>query len=526
VNDFRDLSRAGLFAEEALGRTPAVERQAQLRSQPLLIAMAPGLGMRGQLMLATLVNIVGRLFDYVGPVDLDVPDERAEGGIFGFPFGMRLPWATARFLRELRPVPREADVELAPKRGPYQRAIVIGGARRDDVAEPIYIDGAGWVAAVSPEPELLLAQQPGAFNPFGGLVAPALGAAQLAKSFFRAVGGEAERDRFPRLEEPCIWDLWSHGSERISPGPGLRVGLDLGDVGIGGLGALGSAALLGLIHVEGATGCIELVDDDLLSSTNLERVLTAFGEDVGWRKTGLARRALGGTALRSRVIVGRYGRELPRQARASTILVGVDSGEARRQITRHLPEALYNGGTQGSEILVSRHVRFGGACLECLYPESVDPVGRTARKLGVDRATAAALEARERKLDAEVLAAMQRRGGVHFRDVAAESLLGEPLDALESYECSRAVVVDDLPEATIGFVAALCGFLMASEFVKDVVAEERPEPLDDARPAYRLDLLAATPHPNCVEAYVPRRDCFCQRRDVRGHIAALRGGAP
>ena len=104
--------------------------------------------------------------------------------------------------------------------------------------------------------------------------------------------------------------------------------------------------------------------------------------------------------------------------------------------------------------------------------------------------------------------------------------MGEPLDALDGYECSRAVVIEDLPEATIGFVSALCGFLMACELVKDRTDEERREPLDSGRPVYRLDLLASTPGPDCVEAYVPRRDCFCQQPDVRRRIAALRGDLP
>jgi hypothetical protein len=118
---------------------------------------------------------------------------------------------------------------------------------------------------------------------------------------------------------------------------------------------------------------------------------------------------------------------------------------------------------------------------------------------------------------------MQRRGGIHFRDIDAASLMGEPLDALDGYECSRAVVIEDLPEASIGFVSALCGFLMACELVKDRVDEERRQPLDSGRPVYRLDLLASTPGPDCVEAYVPRRDCYCQQPDVRRRIATLRG---
>jgi molybdopterin/thiamine biosynthesis adenylyltransferase len=477
-------------------------------------------------MLATLINIVGRLFDFVGPIDLDLPDEYARGGVFGLSPRMRLSSGAARFLQQMRLAPRDADVSRAPRRGPYRRGVLIGSGPRSDVEEPFYIDSAGWVGVVSPEPMPPLAPPRGAFNPFGGLMASALGAAELAKSFFRAVAGEAEAERFGRLEAPCFWDLWSHRARGVSRGPGLPAELDLGDVGIAGLGALGSAALFALVHVRGAQGCLELVDDDVLSPTNLERALTAFGKDVGRPKTDSARRALLGTRLRSRVIHERYGPELPREARAATILVGVDSGEARRQITHYLPEALYNGGTQGSEILVSRHVRFEGACLECLYPQIEDPVGHTARRLGIDRATAAALEAGERKLDHEILGAMQRRGGIHFRDIDAASLMGEPLAALTGYECSRAVVVEDLPEATIGFVSALCGFLMACELVKDRLDEERGEPLDARRPVYRLDLLDSTPHPDCVEAYVPRRDCFCQRPDVRRRIAALRGDPP
>ena len=68
---------------------------------------------------------------------------------------------------------------------------------------------------------------------------------------------------------------------------------------------------------------------------------------------------------------------------------------------------------------------------------------------------------------------------------------------------------------------ALCGFLMAAEFVKDRV-ERGDEPLDAERPVFRLDVLGALPGPECVEAYRPRRDCFCQDPATRQRILALR----
>jgi hypothetical protein len=184
----------------------------------------------------------------------------------------------------------------------------------------------------------------------------------------------------------------------------------------------------------------------------------------------VARRALRATRLRTLAIRGRYGPGVPPRARASTILVGVDSGAARRAIVRLLPEAIYNGGTQSSEALVSRHVRFQGACLECLYPE---PFARRA--------------------------------------AAAQA-------------CGRAALAPELPAATIGFVSALCGFLMACELVKDRLLAEPDHALDDARPVLRLDLLAGTPGPESVEAYAPRRNCFCREPATQRRIDALRAG--
>src|SRR5439155_25257084 len=113
--------------------------------------------------------------------------------------------------------------------------------------------------------------------------------------------------------------------------------------------------------------------DDTLSTTNLERVLTARAADVGRRKVDVAARALGATRLRPLRIAARYGITAPRGCSAGTILVGVDSGAARRRIMNLLPHALYNGGTQGCELLVSRHVGLAGPCLECLYPGTDEP---------------------------------------------------------------------------------------------------------------------------------------------------------
>jgi hypothetical protein len=107
--------------------------------------------------------------------------------------------------------------------------------------------------------------------------------------------------------------------------------------------------------------------------------------------------------------------------------------------------------------------------------------------------------------------------------MSVEALLGAPLATFEAAVCSRAVVVEDLPEATISFTSALAGFLAAAELVKDRVGEgHRRDPLDPERPVLRLDMLGGLPGPDCVEAYVPRRDCVCQETETRRSFAHAR----
>ena len=526
-SDFQDVSRAALFVNEALGEVPAAERLAALRDQPILIALGPAAATtrRGQLMLAVAANIVGRLFDFAPVIDVDAGAARVLRGIPGLRPGRGLSAELVAFLESLTPTPGRYRYRAGAQGQSYAVALLIGDAPPSvEACETIWIDGYAWTARVGSASRALGASPGGIFNPFGPMIAAALGAAEIAKSVFRRLSGPARTGSFAPLDGTVTWDLWGHGFDTEGTGPWLPAALDLGGVALAGLGALGSAATMALTQVQGARGNVELVDDDRLSPSNLERMLTARAADIGREKVRVAASAFRGTRLRPIPMATRFDVTALGGSQAEAILVGVDSGAARRQIMNLLPYAIYNGGTQASEFIVSRHVGLEGPCLECLYPESDGRVGRVARQLGVDRTTAAALVSGKRRIDAGILDALERRGGVHFAAVDPGSLLDQPLAALEAYTCSRAVVVEDLPEATISFVSALCGFLMAMEFVKDRVRGARSDPLEPARPVLRLDLLASIPGPWCVEAYVPRRDCFCQHAETRERFAARWGG--
>jgi molybdopterin/thiamine biosynthesis adenylyltransferase len=510
-------SRTALLAADVLGTRPPAERLVALRDEPLAVALAPALAetWRGQAMLLTAATLLGRLFDYAPTIRVDASGAGALDGLPGLRAGEPLAEQIVAHLGSLpsRGTPYRYETGNGDR---ARRALVIGDAAADS-EQTIHIDGGGWVAALGTRPPRLDLAPGCEREPFGALLAAALGAAEIARLVFRSLAPAPPPGLAAPSPERLVWDVWSHEVGDAAPPaatmPRLPPRPRLGRLMIVGMGALGAAAVWAFAHLPAASGEITLVDDDRLEPTNLERVLGARRGDVRRPKVDVGARTLAPTRLQTRSIRKRLGPWIPRGVSAATLLVGVDSGEARRQIARLRPRAIYNGGTQTSEFLVSRHVGEDGPCLECLYPDVPDPIGRTARRLGIDRATAAALVSGERRIDAEVLAAMRRRGGIRLRDADEASLLGQPLGALEAGVCSRAVVIEDLPEASVSFTAALCGFLMAAELVKDRVGgDARRTPLDAERPVFRADPLLAPISSASVEAYRARRGCPCGRR--------------
>lgn len=467
----QDPSRALLFAADALGAAPAAERLRALRAEPVRLAVDPELAAtrRGQVLASTAASLLGRLHALLGAVEVDAPGgARVLGGVHGLRAGR--PLADELVARLHGVAPRDAGVRHALASGAARREIglAIGPRAEAGAREATRIDGEGWIATLSPAsaPASALAETPGSFNPFGPLVAAALGASEVGRGLLRRLGGAPADGALAPLDACLAWDLWSHRFEGESRTPRLVSPLDLGRIALVGLGAIGSAAAVALAQIPAAEGIVELIDDDALSRSNLERVLTASAGDVGRSKARVARRALARSALRPVVVHGRLGPALPRGSAARTLLVGVDAGEARRAIAGLGASAIYNGGTGAGELLVSRHVGLAGPCLACLYPP---PLVRRA-------------EAR----------------------------------AADTGACARIEATPIRPAATIGFLSALCGFLAACELVKDRLRVARDGALDVRRPVFRLDVLAARPGPACIEEIVPRRDCACRApRPVR-----------
>jgi molybdopterin/thiamine biosynthesis adenylyltransferase len=462
-------SRALLLAEEVLGASPAEAALAALREEPVLLAIGPEAAAtrRGQVAFAAAATTLGRLFPFVRAVDVCAPaGARVRAAVPGLRAGRWLAGAARDLLASLPLQPREHRHRVVSDPRGYGRALVIGPGPAGAARRAVHVEAHGWIVRAAADGEPLGGAEPaaaglespsalGAENPLAAAVAGALGCALVAKGLLAELGLRADHGR--RSDLPA-WSLWSHGvGHDAEPGPPWPDAVDLGEITVAGLGALGSAVAWALAALPVVRGRALLLDDDRLSPSNLERVLTARASDVGARKAALARRALAGTGLEVRAASRRVGMG-DAGLEGSAVVSGVDSGGARRAIAALRPAVVYNGGTQSGELLVSRHAERDGPCLACLYPAPWAPPGA---------GTSAPV-------------------------------------------CGSAVPAPELPRATIGFLSALCGFLMAAELVKDRIAPARAAPLDARRPVFRLDVFSTAPGPGCVEAIAPSPGCPCR----------------
>ena len=184
-----------------------------------------------------------------------------------------------------------------------------------------------------------------------------------------------------------------------------------------------------------------------------------------------------------------------------------------------LPHALLNAGTVGPEFMVSRHDYGSGPCAECLYPERPRAVHAPAELLavqsGLEVSEVAELLVSGRPLDAGQAEHVVRRGRLMFPPEVVARARTEGIRALTAVACTTAQVQQNLPAATIGFVAALPGLLLASELVKEATLrnQDGAPPLLADRNVFRLDTFGSLKSE--LELSRPSRTCRCRETAMR-----------
>lgn len=343
------------------------------------------------------------------------------------------------------------------------------GATRFPVDCPIiYVGSDGWIVRLSPTAPV---GSGSTNNVFGAAAAACFGAANVFRILFRQHLPDGEPDTAFALS---LLDYRKNVPVPLNPPLQL---LDLGEVHLAGLGAIGNGAIWVLARMPMLQGVVHGVDKETADLGNLQRYVMTVQADVGQAKTLIAERAMIKTGLRLIPHSQRWGDYLrERQSwRLERVAIALDSWEDRCAIQASLPRWTVNAWTQPGDLGVSRHDFLSDdACVTCLYlPDKEVPSD--------DILVAQALGIPEAKDDIRVMlftgAPINRAFIEHVAtalDVPVEPLLrfeGQPVRTFYAGAICGGVVLGlggstrQRVEAPMAFQSALAGIMLAGELV-------------------------------------------------------------
>jgi len=248
----------------------------------------------------------------------------------------------------------------------------------------------------------------------------------------------------------------------------LEEPIDIGHTYLAGAGAIGNGFLWAAHNLD-LRGQLEIVDDDHVTSGNLNRQIWFQQNDIGKPKaTRLAE--LAQPQFRALHLVPRECRLQDLSERSETpwlprLIVAVDSRRARRELQNEFPGEVFDASTTDiSEIVIHHHRQpTGHACLSCIYePDGVefsrehhiaDHLGGSVEEIRSERISHAA---------AGVIAA-------RFPGLTAAGITGLAYDSLFKTLCSTGRLdaqTDKRILAPFAFVSVLAGALLAVELVR------------------------------------------------------------
>lgn len=244
--------------------------------------------------------------------------------------------------------------------------------------------------------------------------------------------------------------------------------VDLGHTYLAGAGAIGNGLLWAARHLD-LRGRLEIADDDVVSSGNLNRQVWFSTDDIGLKKVDrLVLKAQ--PFFPSLTLVPRPQRiqDLAEKSEGPwlrRLIVAVDSRRARRQLQNELPGEVFDASTTDIREVVVHHNQqpTTNACLSCIYEPDQEEHSREqhiADHLGVP------VEAvRSERISAAAAAVI----GERFPALANVDLVGTAYDTLFKKLCGEGLLRTSAGRsvtAPFAFVSALAGALLVLELVR------------------------------------------------------------
>jgi E1 N-terminal domain/ThiF family len=256
-----------------------------------------------------------------------------------------------------------------------------------------------------------------------------------------------------------------------------ELGLDLNQLGepivlhetfLAGAGAIGNGLLWAARHLN-FQGRLVLVDDDTVSSGNLNRQIWFDQQDIGLSKADrLASKAQ--SAMPQLELVPQRVRlqDLPDKRDGPwlrRLIVAVDSRRARRQLQNEFPGEVFDASTTDIREVVLHHHRqpTTAACLSCIYEPDTEEFARErhiAEHLGVSLE-----EVRTERISMPAALVIAAR----YTGITAKDIEGTAYDSFFKRMCSEGQLrwtADKRVVAPFAFVSVLAGTLLALEIVR------------------------------------------------------------
>jgi ThiF family len=378
----------------------------------------------------------------------------------------------------LRKIDGSSDADFRAVTNPmgttYAATLSIGMPSQD-LLDCTVIDAAGWLAILGRCPSTLRTPTNEDNNPFGLLMASALGAAEVFKHLLKPLR-PGKAFHFGEV----TFSTFDYSVGGNDPGPALPREIVIPRSLLGGVGAVGNAFLLSLSAVAGLRGGLMVVDEEAVDDpSNLNRYLLAFEDDADPEhptpKTRLATRLFENTGVRVQpfqesldVFVERIYRNEVRPP--EVVLSAVDNNDARLLLQKLWPDLLLEGATDHTLSQVSRHEYDRGlACLLCIHDfEAADPSfsytahmaelsGLSEETVGASLADASLVVTDEHAIQA----AEEKRVFLSTRVGATVCSVLTELESISGLSAKTLPV-----QSTVSFVSMISGLLMAAELVK------------------------------------------------------------
>lgn len=274
------------------------------------------------------------------------------------------------------------------------------------------------------------------------------------------------------LQEPLVIDFAQLGISVTD----LDTPADLGRAYLAGAGAIGNGFLWAARYLN-LRGQLDIVDDDLVSSGNLNRQIWFDSTDIGQRKAErLVARAQSHVPLLRLVPRPSRLQDLPEKSDGpwlNRLVVAVDSRRARRALQTEFPSEVFDASTTDIREVVVYYNRqpLRSACLSCIYEPDDEEHSREqhiAEHLGVSVQAVRS----ERISEGEALTIASK-----FPGLVSTELVGTAYDSLFKKLCAESALQTQEGKrvlAPFAFVSVLAGTMLALEVVRRLVSAIQP----------------------------------------------------